>query len=347
MGLAPYGEPRYVDLHPRPAASQLKDDGSFQLEHGATSTTSHGLTMTNGAFDELFGGPPRAARVAELTQREMDLAASIQVVTEEIMLRMARHVHRETGMENLCLAGGVALNCVGNGRLLREGPFERLWIQPAAGDAGGALGVALAIWHQVLGNAARGPRRGRRHARLVPRPGVRRRRDRGVPRRRRRACTSALPTRRDCSTAPPRCSPRRRSSAGSRGGWSSARARSAPAASSATRARAKMQSVMNLKIKFRESFRPFAPSVLREHVARVLRARRATRRTCCWSRRCAQARRIADDRRAGAAVRHREAERAALDDPGGHARRLLGAHPDRGRGDATRSTTRCSSAFTR
>src|SRR5207302_809253 len=103
----------------------------------------HGLTMTNGAFDRLFGGPPRRPE-SRLTQREMDIAASVQVVTEEIVLRMARHVQRETGMENLCLAGGVALNCVANGRLLREGPFKRLWVQPAAGDAGGAVGVALA-----------------------------------------------------------------------------------------------------------------------------------------------------------------------------------------------------------
>ncbi len=142
MGLAPYGEPRYVDAI-FDKLLQLKDDGSFSSTWTYFNYL-HGLTMTNGAFDKLFGGPPRQPE-STLTQREMDLAASVQVVTEEIMLRMARHVQRETGMENLCLAGGVALNCVGNGRLLREGPFKRLWIQPAAGDAGGALGVALAI----------------------------------------------------------------------------------------------------------------------------------------------------------------------------------------------------------
>src|SRR5438552_17343069 len=107
--------------------------------------------MTNARFDRLFGGPPREMET-RLTQRDMDLARSIQDVTEEVMLRLARTVHRETGMENLCLAGGVALNCVGNGRILREGPFKRLWIQPAAGDAGGALGVALLIHHKVLGH---------------------------------------------------------------------------------------------------------------------------------------------------------------------------------------------------
>ena len=149
MGLAPYGTPRYADLILEKLV-QLRDDGSFKLDMRYFNYLD-GLTMTNGAFDRLFGGPPRRPESA-VTQREMDLAASVQVVTEEIMLRMARHVHRETGQENLCLAGGVALNCVGNGRLLREGPFRQLWIQPAAGDAGGAVGVALAIHHKVLGH---------------------------------------------------------------------------------------------------------------------------------------------------------------------------------------------------
>ena len=157
MGLAPYGEPRYVDVI-LDQVVQLRDDGSFKLNMGYFNYL-HGLTMTNGAFDRLFGGPPRKPET-EVTQREMDLAASVQVVTEEIMLRMARHVHRETGLENLCLAGGVALNCVGNGRLLREGPFKQLWMQPAAGDAGGAVGVALTIYHKVLGNERRCPSAG-------------------------------------------------------------------------------------------------------------------------------------------------------------------------------------------
>src|SRR6184192_3075158 len=152
MGLAPYGEPRYAALI-LDRLVQLKDDGSFKLNMGYFNYL-HGLTMTNGAFDRLFGGPPRPPE-SPVTQREMDLAASVQQVTEEIMLRMAHHVYRETGLANLCLAGGVALNCVGNGRLLREGPFRRLWIQPAAGDAGGAIGVALTIHHKVLGQARR------------------------------------------------------------------------------------------------------------------------------------------------------------------------------------------------
>ena len=137
MGLAPYGEPRYVQAiydH----LIDLKEDGSFKMDMSFFDYCA-GLRMTGSKFDQLFGGPPRAPE-SPLTQREMDLARSLQEVTEEIMLRMARHVHRETGERYLTLAGGVALNCVGNGRILREGPFEDLWIQPAAGDAGGALG---------------------------------------------------------------------------------------------------------------------------------------------------------------------------------------------------------------
>ena len=148
MGLAPYGEPRFADLILERIV-RLHDDGSFWLDQ-RFFRYCHGLTMTSPAFHALFGGPPRAAE-GPITQREMDIASSIQRVTEEIVLRMARHVHARTGMRNLCMAGGVALNCVSNGRLLREGPFERLWIQPAAGDAGGALGAALMHWHGHLG----------------------------------------------------------------------------------------------------------------------------------------------------------------------------------------------------
>jgi carbamoyltransferase len=147
MGLAPYGEPKYVDLILEKLID-LKPDGSFRMDLSYFNYC-HGLTMTSRRFDQLFGGPPREAE-APLTEREMDIAASIQQVTEEIMLRASRHVHQQTGQKNLCLAGGVALNCVGNGRILRDGPFENLWIQPAAGDAGGALGAALFIWHQLL-----------------------------------------------------------------------------------------------------------------------------------------------------------------------------------------------------
>ncbi|MEO8451964.1 MAG: carbamoyltransferase, partial [Gemmatimonadota bacterium] len=147
MGLAPYGEPKYVDLIYKHLVD-LQEDGSFRMNQKYFNYLA-GLTMTSGEFDELFGGPPRKPE-ANLTQREMDLARSVQVVCEEIMLRMARTTKKETGSENLVLAGGVALNCVGNGRLLREGPFKRLWIQPAAGDAGGALGVAQLITHRHL-----------------------------------------------------------------------------------------------------------------------------------------------------------------------------------------------------
>ena len=147
MGLAPYGEPRFVDAIYNNLID-FRDDGSFTLDQRYFNYLT-GLTMTSPAFDELFGGPPRVPE-SPLTQREMDLARSIQVVCEEIILRMANKVHRETGARDLCLAGGVALNAVANGRLLREGPFDRIWIQPAAGDAGGAIGVALLAWHRYF-----------------------------------------------------------------------------------------------------------------------------------------------------------------------------------------------------
>src|SRR5712671_2381484 len=152
MGLAPYGQPKYVDLILRELVD-LKADGSFRLNmryfgYGA------GLKMTHARFERLFDGPPRRPE-SRLTQRDMDLARSIQDVTDEIMFRMARHVREQTGLKNLCLAGGVALNCVANGRILREGGFDNIWVQPAAGDAGGALGAALFGWHQYLGKERR------------------------------------------------------------------------------------------------------------------------------------------------------------------------------------------------
>ncbi len=149
MGLAPYGEPRYADLMLEKLVD-LKPDGSLRLDL-SYFRYCQGLTMTSPRMDRLFGRGPRPPE-APLTEQDMDIAASIQKVTEEIMLRMARHARERTGLPDLCLAGGVALNCVGNGRILRERVFERIWIQPAAGDAGGALGVALFIWHQLLGN---------------------------------------------------------------------------------------------------------------------------------------------------------------------------------------------------
>ena len=149
MGLAPYGKPEYTKTILEHVID-LKEDGSFRMNQDYFDYLG-GLTMTNKKFGDLFGGPARTAE-SNLTQKEMDLAASLQEVTEEIMLRMSRHVRKLTGMKNLCLAGGVALNCVGNGKVLREKIFDKLWIQPAAGDAGGALGVAMCIWHQMLDN---------------------------------------------------------------------------------------------------------------------------------------------------------------------------------------------------
>src|SRR3989338_4777439 len=149
MGLAPYGEPKYVDLMYKHLID-VKEDGSFKLNMEYFNYPV-GLTMTNRKLDVLFGGPARKPE-SPLTQKEMDIAASLQVVTEEIILKIARHIHKETGMTKLCLAGGVALNCVANGRILREGPFENIWIQPSAGDAGGALGAALRAWYKYLGN---------------------------------------------------------------------------------------------------------------------------------------------------------------------------------------------------
>ncbi|MDP2303057.1 MAG: carbamoyltransferase [Ignavibacteria bacterium] len=149
MGLAPYGQPKYVDLI-YSELIDLKEDGSFKLNMDYFNYAA-GLTMTNEKFHKLFSGAPRVPET-HLTQKEMDIARSVQDVTEEIVLRMGKHVYKETGQKNLCLAGGVALNCVANGKLLRQGPFEEIWIQPAAGDAGGALGAALAVWYKYLNN---------------------------------------------------------------------------------------------------------------------------------------------------------------------------------------------------
>ena len=154
MGLAPYGEPKYVPVI-KDKLLEVRDDGSLKMNHQYFSY-SQGLRMTNPAFNKLFGGPPRKPE-SLITQKEMDLARSIQVITEEVMLKMTKFAYKETGMKKLCMAGGVALNCVANGRVLREVPFEDIWIQPAAGDAGGALGIALAIWHRYLGKPRLSP----------------------------------------------------------------------------------------------------------------------------------------------------------------------------------------------
>ena len=219
MGLAPYGQPIYQDLILEQLID-LKPDGSFWLDMEYFNYCQ-GLTMTSERFHELFGGPPRAPE-SPLEQRHMDLAASIQAVTEEVVLRIGRHVHAQTGMKHLVLAGGVALNCVANGRLLREGPFDDLWIQPAAGDAGGALGAALFVWHQLLDKPRRadGPRQ---PAGQLPRPALQHRPDRAVPGTAGAARPAVRRARPSCSSTSPGCWPTARSSAGSRAGWSSAR----------------------------------------------------------------------------------------------------------------------------
>jgi carbamoyltransferase len=283
MGLAPYGEPRYLPLL-RDRIARICDDGSIHMDQSFFNYCQ-GLTMTGGRFDEAVGGGPREQE-SKLTQREMDLARTVQDFTEEAMLKLARFVHAETGMKYLTLAGGVALNCVANGRLLREGPFEEIWIQPAAGDAGGAVGIALALWHRYLGKP--------RHS--AERAGE------WVPNKVWRASHAAgqLPPYRDGmkgaylgpafpsaeieQTLKQRGRPYRRVAradlpgvvadllasekvVGLHQGRMEFGPRALGGRSIMGDARSpKMQSVMNLKIKYRESFRPFAPSVLCEHV---------------------------------------------------------------------------------
>lgn len=261
MGLAPYGEPQFVQQI-LDELVDLREDGSLRLNMRYFSY-AHGLTMTNDAFAELFGGPRREPE-SQVTQREMDLARSVQDVTELAMLRAARHLRQETGQRNLCMAGGVALNCVANGKILREGIFDNIWIQPAAGDAGGALGAALAAWHQYLDkprqaaatDAMRGAYLGpefddERVEEFLVKAGA----------RFERVTDGELPGRVAASLADEKVV-----------GWFQGRMEFGPRALGGRSIlgdprSAKMQSVMNLKIKFRESFRPFAPSVMREHVS--------------------------------------------------------------------------------
>ncbi len=270
MGLAPYGEPKYEDLILE-KLMDLRPDGTFRLDMRYFNYCT-GLTMTNRKFDALFGGPPRPAE-SRLTQREMDIAASIQVVTEEVVLRLARTLHTETGEKYLCLAGGVALNCVANGRVLREGPFEDIWIQPAAGDAGGALGAAAIVWHEFEGrprtvnggDSMRGSFLGPQFAHDEIR--------------------SAL----DAAGAKyevvddDRLFERVAEALANENvvAWFQGRMEFGPRALGGRSIigdprSAKMQSVMNLKIKFRESFRPFAPSVLAERVSDYFELDRAS-----------------------------------------------------------------------
>jgi carbamoyltransferase len=263
MGLAPYGEPRYVDRI-LGTLVDVKDDGSIWMDMSYFNYCQ-GLTMTSRKFDELFGGPARKPE-SPISQRDMDLAASIQKVTEDAMLKAARHVHAQTKSRNLCLAGGVALNCVGNGKILRDGPFDNLWIQPAAGDAGGALGAALYVWHQLLdqprqvqtaGDSMFGSRLGPAFSdgevrEVLDRAGAR---------------YTLFPDDQSLCDRVAELMAQENVI-----GWFQNRMEFGPRALGArsiigdARSPA-LQSTMNLKIKFRESFRPFAPVVLKERVA--------------------------------------------------------------------------------
>ncbi|MCI0432890.1 MAG: carbamoyltransferase [Gemmatimonadetes bacterium] len=262
MGLAPYGEPKYVGAI-LGELIDLREDGSFRMNQAYFDYLS-GLRMTDGAFDHLFDGPPREPETL-LTQREMDLARSVQVVCEEIMLRMAKTAHRGTGSKHLCLAGGVALNCVANGRILREGPFEQIWIQPAAGDAGGALGVAALAWYRAHGQprTVTPGRDAMRGAYLGPTfaPAQIEAYLRSIGATYERLERDALIERTADALADEKVI-----------GWFNGRMEFGPRALGARSilgdARSpRMQAKMNIKIKFREGFRPFAPSVLRERVS--------------------------------------------------------------------------------
>ncbi len=259
MGLAPYGRPVYQNAIYEHLID-LKADGSFWLNMDYFNYCQ-GLTMTNRRFDELFGGPPRNPE-SDLLQRHMDLAASIQAVTEEVILRLGRDLHRQTGLKNLVLAGGVALNCVANGRLLREGPFDSIWIQPAAGDAGGALGAALFVWHQLLENPrtvnGRDSQGGSFLGPEFSAVAIQRWLDEAGITYERAADEPELMKQTARLLADEKII-----------GWFQGRMEFGPRALGARSIlgdprSAKMQATMNLKIKFRESFRPFAPWVLQE-----------------------------------------------------------------------------------
>jgi carbamoyltransferase len=263
MGLAPYGEPKYANLI-LDNIVDLKDDGSFWLDQSYFNYAT-GLTMTSGKFHDLFGGPPRDSETPP-TPRDMDLAASVQKVTEEIMLRITRNLAKTYQIENLCLAGGVALNCVANGKVLRDGSFKRIWIQPAAGDAGGSVGAALAAYHQHFSeprkvNGALDAMQGSYLGPAFSQDEI----------EKRLAAAGAIFTtvtdepdlyRRTCDAL----------EAGHAVGWFQGRMEFGPRALGARSIlgdprNPEMQTTLNLKIKYRESFRPFAPSVLREDVA--------------------------------------------------------------------------------
>ncbi|HQQ75529.1 MAG TPA: carbamoyltransferase [Pseudomonadales bacterium] len=261
MGLAPYGSPKYVDLI-LDNLIDVKEDGSFRLDMSYFNYAT-GLTMTNDKFHRLFNGEPRA-RESEVSQKEMDIARSIQVVTEEIVLKLARTVQKELGVDKLCLAGGVALNCVSNGRLLREGPFSEIWVQPAAGDAGGALGAALAIWYQYLGkprtalpgDAMQGGYLGPRFSDAEIKAHL--------------DSVGAKYQRLDDAELMPKLAQIMADE--NVVGWFAGRMEFGPRALGGRSIigdprSSKMQSIMNLKIKYRESFRPFAPAVKADKVS--------------------------------------------------------------------------------
>ncbi len=325
MGLAPYGEPKYAQTI-FDNLIDLKADGSFRLNLDYFDYCT-GLTMTNARFDSLFGGPPRKPEVW-LTQREMDLAASIQAVTEEVVLRLARSLAADTGMKQLCLAGGVALNCVANGKVLRDGAISDIWIQPAAGDAGGAIGAALAACHQheKLPRAPTNGPDGMSGAYLGP----------GFAQsdieKRLKAAGARFSVCQDGAVVDTAA---QALADGQAVGWFQGRMEFGPRALGARSILGDprsptMQKTLNLKVKYRESFRPFAPAVLREDVADwfeldadspymllVAPVKEEHRRTMSDSRRCA--------------VRHRQAQRAALRHSGGDPCRLFSARADRAR----------------
>jgi len=261
MGLAPYGEPEYVDLI-LDKLLDLKEDGSFRLDMRYFNYAT-GLTMTNRKFESLFGGPPRKPE-SEVTQKEMNLARSIQVVTEEIVLRICNTVHKELETDYLCMAGGVALNCVANGRILREGPFKNIWVQPAAGDAGGALGSALSVWHEYLDNKrAVNPADSMQGSYLGPRFGnaeITEYLDSVGAKYQvlddEKLMKQLVNVLRDDQVV----------------GWFQGRMEFGPRALGARSIIGdprsnKMQSAMNQKIKYRESFRPFAPAIKNDRVS--------------------------------------------------------------------------------
>ena len=261
MGLAPYGVPKYANLI-KDHLIDIKEDGSFHLDMSYFNYCT-GLTMTNERFDKLFGGPRRESE-GLLTQREMDLAASVQAVTEEVVIKLARGIRKSTGLKNLCLAGGVALNCVANGKLLRENVFHNLWIQPAAGDAGGALGAALAACHLMLNQPRTvNPSDGMKGSYLGPEY------SRADIEQRLKAAGAVFTTVSDEElidiTAQGLVQ-------GKAVGWHQGRMEFGPRALGGRSIIADprsevVQKQLNLKVKYRESFRPFAPSVLREDVS--------------------------------------------------------------------------------